>query len=218
MKSYYVTRLIPKLFLLLLIGGIAFSSGGCKSKKKLAAEAAALEYAEKVESAKAELQAILDDNGTMPLSEKKRRLNDIKAQNLNDPEVNALIVKVEEKIEKEINALKEKEAEAQRLKEAEYAKKSQFDYINDYFHQIAYATDVDEANAKIAEALKVYVSAETPVLIIISQADGVTDYDKPTTIEDYLNYLKDQKTYTNEIYNVEFDDYGQITVIELIKK
>jgi len=218
MKSYYVTRLIPKLFLLLLIGGIAFSSGGCKSKKKLAAEAAALEYAEKVEGAKAELQAILDDNGTMPLSEKKRRLNDIKAQNLNDPEVNALIVKVEEKIELELNALKEKEAEAQRLKEAEYAKKSQFDYINDYFHQIAYATDVDEANAKIAEALKVYVSAETPVLIIISQADGITDYDKPTTIEDYLNYLKDQKTYTNEIYNVEFDDYGQITVIELIKK
>ena len=218
MKSYYVTRLIPKLFLVLLIGGIAFSSGGCKSKKKLAAEAAALEYAEKVESAKAELQAILDDNGTMPLSEKKRRLNDIKAQNLNDPEVNALIVKVEEKIELELNALKEKEAEAQRLKEAEYAKKSQFDYINDYFHQIAYATDVDEANAKIAEALKVYVSAETPVLIIISQADGITDYDKPTTIEDYLNYLKDQKTYTNEIYNVEFDDYGQITVIELIKK
>jgi len=218
MKSYYVKKLIPKLFFLLLIGGIAFSTGGCKSKKKLAEEAAAKEYAEKVEKAKAELQAILDDNGTMPLSEMKRRLNDIKAQNLNDPEVNELIVKVEEKIEKELNAIKEKEAEAQRLKEAELAAKSKFDYISDYFHQIAYATDVDEANAKIEEALKIYASPDAPVLIIISQADGVTDYDKPTTIEDYLNYLKDQKAYTNEIFNVEFDDYDMITVIELIKK
>ncbi len=97
MKSYYVNKLIPKLFLLLLIGGVAFSSGGCKSKKKLAQEAAAKEYAEKVAKAKAELQAILDDNGTMPLAEMERRLNDIKAQNLNDPEVDALIVQVEEK-------------------------------------------------------------------------------------------------------------------------
>lgn len=218
MKSYYVKKLIPKLFLLLLIGGIAFSTGGCKSKKKLAEEAAAKEYAVKVESAKAELQAILDDNGAMPLSEKKRRLNDIKAQNLNDPDVNALIVKVEEKIQQEINALKELEEEARRLEEAEISEKSRFAYIDDYFYEIANAASVEEANTRIEEALKIYTSPDAPVLIIISQADGVTDYDKPTTIKDYLNYLKDQKKYTNEIYNVEFDDYDQITVIELLKK
>lgn len=211
-------KLIPKLFLLLLIGGIAFSTGGCKSKKKLAEEAAAKEYAVKVESAKAELQAILDDNGAMPLSEKKRRLNDIKAQNLNDPDVNALIVKVEEKIQQEINALKELEEEARRLEEAEISEKSRFAYIDDYFYEIANAASVEEANTRIEEALKIYTSPDAPVLIIISQADGVTDYDKPTTIKDYLNYLKDQKKYTNEIYNVEFDDYDQITVIELLKK
>jgi len=218
MKSYYAKKLIPKLFLLLLIGGVAFSTGGCKSKKKLAEEAAAKEYAAKVESAKAELQAILDDNGTMPLSEKKRRLNDIKAQNLNDPEVNALIVKVEEKIQQEINALKELEEEAKRHAEMEEMETSRFAYIDDYFYEIANAASVDEANSKIDQALKIYASPDAPVLIIISQADGVTDYDKPTTIKDYLNYLKDQKKYDNEIYNVEFDDYDQITVIELLKK
>ena len=184
----------------------------------MAEEAAAKEYAVKVENAKAELQAILDDNGAMPLSEKKRRLNDIKAQNLNDPEVNALIVKVEEKIQQEINALKELEEEARRLEEAEISEKSRFAYIDDYFYEIANAASVEEANTRIEEALKIYASPDAPVLIIISQADGVTDYDKPTTIKDYLNYLKDQKKYTNEIYNVEFDDYDQITVIELLKK
>ncbi len=217
MKSYYVKKLIPKLFLLLLIGGIAFSTGSCKSKKKLAQEAAAKEYAEKVTKAKAELQAILDDNGTMPLSEMERRLNDIKAQNLNDPEVDQLIMKVEAKIALEKERLaKLKEDEMKRKKAEE--ERTRYDYINDYFYQIAREGDVTAANAKISEAMKLYADKDVPVLIIISQADGIIDYDKPTTIENYLNFVKDQKSYTNKIHNVKFDEYGQITELELIKK
>ncbi len=216
MKSYYVKKLIPKLFLLLLIGGVAFSSGGCKSKKKLAQEEAAKEYAEKVAKAKAELQAILDDNGTMPLAEMERRLNDIKAQNLNDPEVDTLIVLVEEKIELEKERLEKLEAEELARKKAE-EERTRYDYINDYFSQIASAGDVESANAKIAEAMKLYANKDVPVLIIISQADGIVDYDKPTTIENYLNFVKDQKSYTNKIHDVKFDEYGQITELELIK-
>ena len=215
MKSSNAMNLTLKLFLFLMIGGIVFSTSSCKSKKKLAQEAAAKEYAEKVAKAKAELQAILDDNGTMPLAEMERRLNDIKAQNLNDPEVNALIKKVEEKIAKEKARIKQLELEQ---KEKEKNKDAGYGYINDYFKQIATAKDVTTANAKIAEALKLYANKDVPVLIIISQADGITDYDKPTTIEKYLNFVKDQKKYTNDIYNVKMDTYGQITELELIKK
>lgn len=216
MKSSNAMNLTLKLFLFLMIGGIVFSTSSCKSKKKLAQEAAAKEYAEKVAKAKAELQAILDDNGTMPLAEMERRLNDIKAQNLNDPEVNALIKKVEEKIAKEKARIKQLELEK---KEMEKNKgETGYGYINDYFKQIATAKDVTTANAKIAEALKLYANKDVPVLIIISQADGITDYDKPTTIENYLNFVKDQKKYTNDIYNVKMDTYGQITELELIKK
>ena len=82
-----------------------------KARKSWHRKQLAKEYAEKVEKAKAELQAILDDNGTMPLAEMERRLNDIKAQNLNDPEVNALIKKVEEKIAKEKARIKQLELE-----------------------------------------------------------------------------------------------------------
>ncbi|MCD4732012.1 MAG: hypothetical protein K8R74_15505 [Bacteroidales bacterium] len=217
MRSYYVKKLIPKLFLLLLIGGVAFSTGGCKSKKKLAQEAAAKEYAEKVTKAKAELQAILDDNGTMPLSEMERRLNDIKAQNLNDPEVDQLILKVEAKIALEKERLAKLKEEEMKRKKAE-EERTRYDYINDYFYQIARAGDVTAANAKISEAMKLYANKDVPVLIIISQADGITDYDKPTTIENYLNFVKDQKSYSNKIHNVKFDEYGQITELELIKK
>jgi hypothetical protein len=215
MKSSNAMNLSLKLFLFLMIGGLVFSTTACKSKKKLAQEAAAKEYADKVDKAKAELQSILDDNGTMPLAEMERRLNDIKSQNLNDPGVNALIKQVEDKIAKEKARLK-------LLEEQKHVEKKNenvgYGYINDYFRQIAYTKDLNEANLKIQEALKLYANKDVPVLIIISQADGITDYDKPTTIDKYLNFVKDQKKYSNDVYNVKFDSYGQITELELIKK
>ncbi len=216
MKKQLVKRLIPRLIFLLLVGGIAFSTGGCKSKKKLAQEQAAKEYAEKVEKATADLQAILDDDGTMPLAEMERRLNIIKSQNLNDSKVNDLIKQVEAKIEQKKEILKKIEEEKEKLNKAE-EEKEQYAYINDYFYQIAHAKDVNSANAKIDEALKLYSSEEVFVLIIIHQEGDVTDYDKPTTIKDYLNFVKDQKKYNNSIHSVKFDGYGQITELELIK-
>jgi len=216
-RNHYVNRLIPQLFLLLLIGGIAFSTGGCKSKKKLAQEQAAKEYQEKVDKAIADLKAILNDDGTMPVSEQERRLADIKAQNLNDPTVNDLIRQVEEKIAAEREEIRLKEEEEARKKEEASGAKS-YQYVDEYFNSVAHAGSVNEANAKITEALKLFASPEVPVLIIISQEGGEADYDKPTTISKYLNYLKDTKNYNNKVENIKMDDYGQITLLELIKK
>lgn len=216
-KKFLATQLLPRLFLLLLVGGLAFGSTSCKSKKKAAQEAAAQEYADKVEKAIAELNALLNDDGTMPITEKERRLNDIKAQNLNDPTVNDLIRQVEEKLaaEKEAQRLEDEQA-ARKKQEAE--NESQYNYMDEYFNQIAHATSPAEANQKIAQTLKMFASSDVPVLIIISKAGAEPDYDKPTTIDNYLNYLKDTKQNPNRIENVKLDDYGQITLLELIKK
>lgn len=215
-RHYYFKSLIPKLFILLLVGGMAFTTGGCKSKKKLAEEKAAQEYADKVSKAVAELEAILNDNGTMPISEQERRLNDIKSQNLNDAKVNDLIKQVEAKIAAEKEELRQKELKEKQKKEE--AEKKNYQYVDEYFNQIAHAKSVMEANTKISEAMKLFSSPDVPVLIIISKEGDQVDYDKPTTIEKYLNYLKDTKNYNNEVYNVKFDGYGQITTLELIKK
>jgi vacuolar-type H+-ATPase subunit I/STV1 len=217
MKRLNRSLLIPKIVIVLMIGVMAVGSTGCKSKKKLAQEQAAAEYAEKVQKALADLQAILDDDGTMPVSEMERRLNDIKAMNLNDDAVNEKIELVEEKIAslKEAWRLqKEAEKEQERLN----AEKTKYDYINEYFVRIANTQDVNAANGLIKEALKMYSSDDTPVLIIIHQEGDVVDYDKPTTIKKYLNFVKDQKKYDNKISSVKFDPYGQITELELIKK
>ena len=212
---FYFKSIIPRLFIILLVGGIAFSSGGCKSKKKLAQEAAAKEYADRVANAIAELEAILNDDGTMPISEQERRLNDIKSQNLNDARVNELIKQVEAKIAAQKEALRQKQLEEQKKKEA--AEVQTYQYIDEYFKQVANAKSVPEANAKIAEAMKMFSSQDVPVLIIIAKAGSEVDYDKPTTIEKYLNYLKDTKNYNNSVHDVKFDGYGQIVSLELIK-
>lgn len=56
------------------------------------------------------------------------------------------------------------------------------------------------------------------MLIIISQAGGFNDYDRPTTIEKYLNYLKDQKISRNSVNDIKYNTNGKISELELIKK
>ncbi|MCF8367735.1 MAG: hypothetical protein K9G76_01740 [Bacteroidales bacterium] len=215
--TFYITKILPRIFLVLMIGMIAFGNTSCKSKKKLAQEAAALEYADKVEKAIAELTAILNDDGTMPIVEMERRLNNIKSQNLNDSRVNDLIAQVEAKIAAEKEKM-EMEAKLKEQQKQQAEEQPKYSYIEEYFSQIATAQSAGEANARISDAKKLFVSDDVPVLIIISKTIDGVDYDKPTTIDKYLNYLKDTKKNPNKVESVKQDSYGQITVIELIKK
>ncbi len=89
--------------------------------------------------------------------------------------------------------------------------------LNHYFSSISSATSPASANTSINEALSLFASGDTPVLIIISESGSMKDYDKPTTIKTYLNYLKDQKKNINSIQNLVFDASGKITEVELKK-
>ena len=89
--------------------------------------------------------------------------------------------------------------------------------LNQYFESIANSNNVASANSSINEALTLFASPETPVLIVISEESGQKDYDRPTTIRQYLNYLKDTKNNANTISNLQFDNSGKITEVELRK-
>lgn len=89
--------------------------------------------------------------------------------------------------------------------------------LNNYFDAITSATSVSSANSSITEALTMFANENTPVLIVISESGGIKDYDRPTTIRDYLNYLKDQKKNLNRIGDLQFDASGKITEVELIR-
>ena len=116
---------------------------------------------------------------------------------------------------------KKKEAEEQARRDAEAAKQAKasepYTRLGQYFSAIATSTNLNSANTTINEALTMFASPQTPVLIVISESGGQKDYDRPTTIVDYLNYLKDQKKSINKVEKLQFDAAGKITEVELRK-
>lgn len=207
MKSKITTILMVLLAVFITLGGTT----SCKSKKRLAREAAEAEYKSKVEQATKDLNAILDDETLWSLEEKEARVKTIKDWNLQNAEVDDLILQVEKKLARE---RAQKEEEERNKQEAESANTT----LEKNFASIARSSSVAQANRDINETLKLFESPNVPVLIIIKQNAGFNDYDRPTTIENYLNYLKDQKKATEKVHEIKYNANGKINELELIKK
>jgi len=211
-------NLISRLLVFSLVVIIAMGGAtSCKSKKKIAREKAEAEYQAKVEQAKKDLTAILNDKTNWTLPEKKERLATIKSYNIDDQEVKDLIVKVEEKLRDEERQLAE-EREKSKEQELTDQQRRKYSIIIYSLADIAKAKSYDEANQQIEGALNLYATPDVPVLIIISKENGYYDYDRPTTISKFMNYLKDKKEFKYDIESVKYDDQGKITELELIKK
>ncbi|MEI7982317.1 MAG: nucleoid-structuring protein H-NS, partial [Bacteroidota bacterium] len=73
-------------------------------------------------------------------------------------------------------------------------------------------------DAEIKSALQFFSSEDVPVLIIISREGSIVDYDKPTSISRYLNFLRDQKSSKNVIDAMQLDANGKIKELDLIKQ
>ena len=207
MKSKSTTIMMVLLAVFITLGGTT----SCKSKKRLAREAAEAEYKSKVEQATKDLNAILDDETLWSLEEKEARVKTIKDWNLQNAEVDDLIFQVEKKLARE-RAQKEEEERAKQ--ETENANTT----LEKNFASIVRASSVSQANRTINETLGLFESPNVPVLIIIKQNAGFNDYDRPTTIEKYLNYLKDQKKAAEKVHEIKYNANGKINELELIKK
>ncbi len=211
-RQFVSMRLVMMLILAISVGG---SMTSCQSQKKLAKKKAAQELAERTAQAKTDLLAIINDQGQMTLEEKEFKLNSIKRMNLEDQEVKDLIVQAEEKISAERAALERKKEEERLAREREAKDKGQYSSITNSLNAVAGARDVNAANIAIREALLQFAGEDAPVLILISQEGETKDYDEPTTIRKYLEYLKDQKKVSARIINAEYDSNGKIKLLEL---
>ncbi|MBE0639114.1 MAG: hypothetical protein IH598_11390 [Bacteroidales bacterium] len=213
---------MPRLVLLLIVAIVGVGFSGCQSQKKIAKQKAAEELAAKIEQAKKDLLMIINDQGDMTIPQKEKKVADIKAMNLNNNEVDALIVEAEKAIERQKAELKRLEEERLRKEQeaaaAQQLEEQKFDKIEDYLDAIASANTVDLANTRISDALKFFASPDVPVLIIVFMDSDIKDYDKPTTIKRYLEYLKDQGKNPNRVHNIQYDANGKITELELIKQ
>ena len=221
-----VLKRMSRIFLIALVLASVAGTTGCKKKKELAAAEAAkaAQLAADIAKAKEILQSILDDNTLDHVDENYQKLDEVKAMNLEDPEVLNMIITVQEKLAKDKEALARKleeerlAAEAERLRlEAEKRKKENYDLLNKQFAALAGEQDFDKANTIINNVLPMFASKDVPVLIIIAEENGMKDYDRTTTIEKYLNYLKDRKAYKATVDNIVYDENGKIKELELRK-
>jgi lipopolysaccharide export LptBFGC system permease protein LptF len=206
----------------MLVASITVLGPGCATKKKLAKQQAeekarteAEAKAKKIADAKTILLSIINDQGSMTTEQKEKKLNEIKAQNFNDPEILSLIIKAQDKIAKEKDQARLEE-EKRKNEMNKTTKTSQS--LEDQFFAISHAASLAEADSKILETIKLFAGENVPVLIIIYQDKNNTDYDEPTTIKKYLEFLKDQKKNLNGVFNIKYDENGKITELELIKK
>ncbi|MCB0835734.1 MAG: hypothetical protein KDD63_19275 [Bacteroidetes bacterium] len=208
---------ISSLFFSLALCSVLVVGVGCKGKKKIVdttpqESSAAEQQMAKVKSA---LMALLNADYTSirQVEDAERELAEIKGMGIGDTEIASLILDVEDKLARERERLSKKDAEAK----AKAEKDAFNNNLNSLFNDIASASSTNIANMKIEEALNMFSSRDALVLIAISQENGKKDYDRPTTITKYLNYLKDQKKNPNMIDKINFDAQGKIKELELTK-
>jgi hypothetical protein len=196
---------------MILLGmGTVLTTTSCKNNKKAAAEQAAAEKKRKIEKATSDLQALLNDT-SMSADERQKRIDAIKAMNIDDAAVKDLIAQAEQSVRQQ--RIKEDEKRREEEAKADANKKSKT--ILDFFSEIAGASDANAANSSIQNALKLFTSPQAPVLIIIADEGGEKDYDEPTTAEKYLNFIKDQKKMNHKVVSIGTDENGKIKLLEL---
>ncbi len=217
---------LSRILILAIAGLLIFGTTSCSSQKKLARKHAREARLAQIEQAKAELHEIINDDGFLAIEVKEQKLKKVKDMSLDDTEVNDLIVRAEEKLSRDRAEYRRKieeearRAEAERIEreKLEREKASKIAPIQQALINIASAPNLREANNMITETLTLFESNNVPVLILINQEGDTKDYDRPTTIQKYLELLKDQKRYNNDVENIRYNPAGKIIELELRTK
>ncbi len=200
-----------------LLLGLVVSSGmpACKAKQKAAEKEAAALLAKQTDQAKKDLISLLSDNNKKSLEEKEQDLQAIKDLGLTDPEVLKLIEKAEAKLAAEREALRNGEVPVTGTETTLQAKQRA---LSSALTAISNSRSPEEANRKISETLRLFSSPEALVLIVIAEENGNKDYDKPSTIKRYLDYLKDTGNAPDALSQMTMDDRGLISEVEFNKR
>lgn len=220
-----IKALVPASQVLIIALASLFVLGttSCSSQKKLARKHAKEARLAQIAQAKADLYEIINDDGFIALEVKEKKLQNVKDLKLEDKEIDELIVRAEAKLALDRAAwLKKQEEEARRLEaerleqeRREKERQTQQTPIQKALIDIATAPNLRAANDRISETLKMFESNNVPVLILIHEEGDTKDYDRPTTIQKYLELIKDQKRYNNDVENVRYNAAGKITELEL---
>lgn len=122
--------------------------------------------------------------------------------------------------EAEERARREREESERKAVEAEeQAQREKKNMVSNQLSRIYNASSESTAQSAIDEMLNMFVSNDVPVLVIIyeNKDENVVDYDEPTTIGKYLEYLKIMNSKPGMVEEVQYNDAGKITELVLKK-
>ena len=165
---------------------------------------------QQIDESRAALLDLLQNTDNKSADELEKQLNAIKAKNKNlgsVDELNDLYARLEAKIAS--------------MRSGDTGDLSVKTRLENNFQSIADAAkngNLTQAASVIKSTLPLFASEDTPVLIIIYKEGTNIDYDKPTTINRYLNFVKDQKASKNAVDSYLLDSNGKIKELDLIKK
>ncbi len=165
------------------------------------------ELEKKVAVARNKLYDLLVNKENLSADELEQELNEIKEENLDNEEIDELIVRLEKKI-----------SDMRQYSSVEMTLKSKLESSFQSIADASKAGNLSMSNSLIESALNYFTAPDIPVLIIISRQGSIVDYDKPTTIINYLNFVKDQKENRNAVDSYQLDTAGKIKELDLIKK
>jgi len=206
--------------ILFLCLGLSLMIGApsCGAKKRKAEQAATEQALRAKEAVLVRLKALYAATDK-PLEERESELNSIRNENWQDQDVLDWIAKVEAKLKAErANQDAERlraEEEARRAAEDAEKSKAVLPQLQRLMTQIANAPDIEFADQLIRQCLQLFESEKTPVLILVYSREGMKDYDQPTTALRYLERIKDQKTFSHRIENIQLNASGKISELEL---
>lgn len=161
---------------------------------------------QKVDAARSELLDLLLNKDGKSAAELQKELNAIKSKNLGNAEINDLIGKVQAKIDG-MNTTK-----------PGLPIRTQLENAFQGIANAAKAGNLTQADNLIRSTLQYFTDPDAPVLIILYRQGSTVNYDRPTTIQRYLQLCKDPNKSANAVDAVQLDANGKIKELDMIKK
>lgn len=198
----------------LLLFLLAFIMGGCQTQRNVVKSQDGKLSVDK-ETVIKDLNSIIHPHSELTIDEKSALLKAIKDHEFQDAEVNNLIIIAE-------NALNDMAQEPRAPKANQPAGQEEADsyvelenMLTEQFRALINPEADEQSNDIILETLNYFESNDAPVLIILQELNGKIFYDRPTTIEKYLYYLKDLKKNYHQIEEMNLNNNDKINKLVL---
>lgn len=202
---------------LIILLSLVIMISGCQSQRNVVKSQDGKLSVDK-ETVIKDLTSIIDPESELTGEEKTALLQAIKDHGFQDAQVDSLIAVAENALNSmALETAPKREPSAPMMGKPDLNAELE-NVLIDQFNALIDPAEDDNSNDIILETLAYFESNDSPVLIILQTLNGKVFYDRPTTIENYLYYLKDLKKNYHEIREMNLNNDDKIDKLILASK